>query len=355
MKIYKLSVVIPAYNGEDNLSRCIDSILNQKWNGNIIEDIEIIVVDDCSTDNTRKIMDEYSEKYSNVKAYSTEKNIGTPSVARNTGIKMSESEYIMFLDVDDEYCDDMCQVSYDTIVDKNVDVVACNWYSINSISGTGPHKYKLNDDSKEEYVFFDTANAILASISSNDWMIWRSTYKKSMLINNNILFPLNLCEDTFFLFDVYLNMDQMVYINNYYGVKKHIEEDSLTTIIDPNNIINYLKYYAKLDDIFYSWFDSHNIDYHFNFFKLNLNSNLNRIILLEKSSDAKNCLKKLHEFETKIKFDNSIIINSINDLILKIINYFVLKNQITLAMFWIKLSKIALKLSIHKILKKLGI
>jgi glycosyltransferase involved in cell wall biosynthesis len=355
MKIFKVSVIVPAYNGEENLARCVDSLINQKWNGNILEDIEIILVDDCSKDNTKQIMDQYSEKYSNIKVYSTDKNIGTPSVARNMGIKMSNSEYIMFLDVDDEYCEDMCQMLYDTITQENVDVVTCNWYSINSISGTGPYKFKFNNDSNDKYVTFSPSEAILNSISSNDWMIWKLIYKKSMLIDNNILFPLSLCEDTFFLFDVYLNMNQMIYINDYYGVKKHIEKDSLTTLLDPENIINYLKYYAELDDSIYAWCNSKNVEYRFNFFKSNLNSNLNRIVLLDNMEDIKNCLNKLREFETGIQFDNSMIVNSINDRIMKIINHFVLKNNMTLAMFWVILTKIALKLKIHEMFKKIGV
>lgn len=70
--MYKISIIIPVYNAEKTIRRAIDSIICQKWNGNLIEDIEIILIDDCSSDNSKNIMEEYSKEYSNIKVYSTE-------------------------------------------------------------------------------------------------------------------------------------------------------------------------------------------------------------------------------------------------------------------------------------------
>lgn len=93
--MFDVSIIIPIYNAENNLRKCIDSAVNQK---NI--DKEVILVNDGSRDNSGRICDEYTQRYSFVKVIHTP-NLGV-STARNTGMKFSESEYIIFLDSDDE-------------------------------------------------------------------------------------------------------------------------------------------------------------------------------------------------------------------------------------------------------------
>ncbi len=91
----KLSVIIPIYNVADFLPRCINSVLLQT-----ASDLEIILVDDCSTDDSRQICDDFATKYSNIKVIHREKNGGL-SEARNTGIQSATGDYITFLDSDD--------------------------------------------------------------------------------------------------------------------------------------------------------------------------------------------------------------------------------------------------------------
>ena len=67
--MYKISVIIPVFNREKTLSRAIDSILSQKWRGDLEKDIEIIIVDDCSTDNSKKVMEKYAKKFSNIRLF----------------------------------------------------------------------------------------------------------------------------------------------------------------------------------------------------------------------------------------------------------------------------------------------
>ena len=92
--IPKISVVVPVYNVESYLGRCVDSILEQTY-----QDFEIILVNDGSTDSSGKLCDSYAEKYSIIKAIHKE-NKG-PSDTRNVGIKSARGEYIYFLDSDD--------------------------------------------------------------------------------------------------------------------------------------------------------------------------------------------------------------------------------------------------------------
>ena len=90
----KLSIVIPVYNCENYINRCIDSILNQTY-----KDYELILVNDGSKDNSLKIIREYEKKYDFIHVID-QKNSG-PAIARNTGLKNANSPYIMFIDSDD--------------------------------------------------------------------------------------------------------------------------------------------------------------------------------------------------------------------------------------------------------------
>lgn len=92
----KVSIIVPAYNREKYIGQCLDSLLNQTY-----KDLEIIVVDDASTDDTPQIVEEYRERHPDkIKIKKLERNSG-PSVARNEGIKIAEGEYICFCDSDD--------------------------------------------------------------------------------------------------------------------------------------------------------------------------------------------------------------------------------------------------------------
>ena len=88
----KVSVIVPVYNTEKYLSKCLDSLVNQT-----LKDIEIIIVNDGSPDNSQKVIDEYVSKYSNVFGYKKEN--GGLSDARNYGISKAKGKYIIFIDI----------------------------------------------------------------------------------------------------------------------------------------------------------------------------------------------------------------------------------------------------------------
>ncbi|MBO5038346.1 MAG: glycosyltransferase [Alphaproteobacteria bacterium] len=114
-----ISVIVPVYNAEKYLCQCLDSIINQTF-----EAIEILCVDDGSTDSSLAILNRYASKDDRIKVFS-QKNSG-PAKARNVGLENSCGDYIMFCDADDTYEPNMCEEMYRTINDKNVDVVMCN-------------------------------------------------------------------------------------------------------------------------------------------------------------------------------------------------------------------------------------
>ena len=111
----KISIIIPVYNAEKYLEKCLDSVINQTY-----KNIEIICVNDGSKDNSLKILEEYAKKDERIKII-TQENKGV-SVARNTGIKAVSGEYIMFVDSDDKIELNACELSLNKILENNSDI-----------------------------------------------------------------------------------------------------------------------------------------------------------------------------------------------------------------------------------------
>lgn len=116
-KQIQVSVVIPVYNVESYLIDCLESVTNQT-----MKDIEIICVDDASEDNSRHILEEYAKKDNRIKLILHTRNLGTSS-ARKHGVEIATGKYIMFLDSDDEYTLDACEIAYNAIEKNKTDIV----------------------------------------------------------------------------------------------------------------------------------------------------------------------------------------------------------------------------------------
>ena len=119
----KVSVIVPVYNVEDYLEKCLNSLVNQT-----LKEIEIIVVNDGSPDNSQKIIDRYAKKYKNIKSYTKEN--GGLSDARNFGIKKAKGEYITFIDSDDYIELTMLEKMYNHAISKKVDIVVCDTINV---------------------------------------------------------------------------------------------------------------------------------------------------------------------------------------------------------------------------------
>lgn len=168
----KISVIIPVYNSSTYLRKCLDSVVNQT-----LKDIEIIVINDGSTDDSKNIIEEYTVKYKNIIFIDQEnKGIGK---TRNIGIKKATGEYITFVDSDDYIKENMLEEYYKYAKKHNFDLVI------------GSYIKKINN---KEIIFennkFKTGNVkttpqILYLI---EYGPWAKLYKREMLINNNIYF-----------------------------------------------------------------------------------------------------------------------------------------------------------------------
>ena len=117
----RFSIIIPVYNIEKYINECLDSILLHTNN----EDYEVICIDDHSADNSLKIIKEYEQKYSNIKVYENEKNLGVSST-RNRGLDLAKGEYIWFVDSDDRITENSLNIISNEINNSNADIICFN-------------------------------------------------------------------------------------------------------------------------------------------------------------------------------------------------------------------------------------
>ena len=240
----KLSVVVPIFNTEDYLPNVLESIINQTLG---LENIEVILVDDCSTDKSGEIIDDYSNKYESIIGIHLLENSQSPSKPRNIGIRNASSNYIIFQDSDDGFTKNACEWLYDVIVEENADMV----------TGMIARNEDVEDDYEiafspwdlviskyEKYSKKDVKNLLrsekllklkLNSIDDNpvvlnDYALNSIIFKKSFLIKNNIQFPeyLNGGEDAVFLFNSYIKAEGIVFINKVIYNYNTQRSDSLT-------------------------------------------------------------------------------------------------------------------------------
>ena len=125
----KVSIIVPVYNVDKYLSRCIESLLNQSY-----PNLEIIIVDDCSLDSSRSVIKEYAEKDSRIKPIFFDENRGV-SVARNTALDTMTGEWVCFCDGDDWYVTDYVEQMINCAEKENADYIICDF---NIISDNSP-------------------------------------------------------------------------------------------------------------------------------------------------------------------------------------------------------------------------
>lgn len=217
----KVSIIVPIYNTGIYLNKCIESLLNQT-----LRDIEIILVDDGSTDESVYICDKYAQYDRRVKVIH-KKNEGV-SIARNTGIKKAKGEYIGFIDSDDWIELNMYENLYNCAKSKRADIVFCDATTIyddkENILDTFTNLNRSQSLDRK-----DISAQILVEVAG---AVWRGLYKKDLLKNNTIVFPINLKFSEDRVFNLYaigyskkIYYDKCSYYNRYIrkgsAVNKH--------------------------------------------------------------------------------------------------------------------------------------
>ena len=303
--MYKVSVIMPIFNAEKYLENTLNSVINQTIG---FENIELILVDDKSTDNSRSIVEEYSSKYSNIKPIFLEKNSGCPGIPRNVGIKNATSDYIMFIDNDDEYLPEVCDKLYNTLVTEDVDIVTCAVRVTDSCGDC----VKLSFDSEiggKEIIYFDNV------------FVWNCIFKKSIILDNDISFIDAVSEDGLFTLEYYLHSQKLVYLNDFVGYNTIIRESSLSNVSFDYESGLIKSYYLQVKLL-----EGNNIDLN-RFFKNKIKDSIFRAMMLENKDEMKFVLSRLCDFERDINFNGDL------PMVYKFINIFILHGKISIATY----------------------
>lgn len=217
-KRFLISIIIPVFNSEKYIKNTFNSIKNQTIG---FDNLEVIFVDDNSTDNTKNILKEFSKKYSNVNSIFLKENSGFGGFPRNVGIENASAEFLMFIDSDDIFYPDACEFLYNKIINTDLDVVSGNY--VVSINGTKNknvwHHIKLKNN--ELYVKNVKENRNVLIIPP---AIMSKIYKKSIILENNIKFPCGVPgEDLVFSSNYFLNSENFLFID--YPIFEYIIRD----------------------------------------------------------------------------------------------------------------------------------
>ena len=267
----EISVIVPVYNVEKYLKQCLDSIVNQTF-----KDIEIICVNDGSTDSSRTILEEYAKKDSRIKII--DKENGGLSSARNAGIKKAKGNFISFIDSDDWVDITMFEKLYKNITELNTDISIC------AVNLYDEEKQEIN--SKDKYFnlgFFDKTfdNRAFSYLDTKPFimdvcvMAWNKLYRKSLLDKTGTIFPEGLIwEDGPFFFSIFFKTQRVSLVRDllyYYRINRQgsiIQNGGIKflDIIDVVNLmlkslsqtpvfddIKYEFYRRKADDIIYRY------------------------------------------------------------------------------------------------------
>ena len=273
----KISVIVPIYNAEKYLKKCIDSLVNQTK-----KELEIILVNDGSTDNTEKIIKKYTDE--RIKYYKNDNHgIG---YTRNFGINKATGKYIMFLDSDDYVEKNICEELFNKAEKDDLDLVVCDFY-------------KEYENGKKEEIITKSFNN--SSLKNNPDIIteylapWAKLYKRDLLVNNNIKFVENLkYEDAPFVIEA---LDKAKSIGKVDKCLVHyiIHGNSETTVRDKRifdilKIIKKIRDYAKEKDYLKDKID-----------KLTVRIVTNYTIQQREQKDKKDAMKFIDEAFTLLK------------------------------------------------------
>ena len=243
-----ISVIVPVYNTEKYLKKCLDSIINQTY-----KELEIILIDDGSTDGSEKICDEYAKKDNRVRVIH-KVNEGV-SIARINGVEQATGEYITFVDSDDYISNNAVEILVNQQIKTSSDLIIGQFYEIINGKIVEPDvKPNLGEYNKSDINKFLEKNFLIDKTTFSEGMmgyLWGKLYKKVFLekaiqTGKDLFFA----EDKLILFNVLISINSMAVISNriYYYVRR---EGSATKSYNRKIWENYdlfFKRLAKLDE-----------------------------------------------------------------------------------------------------------
>lgn len=228
----KVSLIIPVYNVESYLCKCLKSAITQT-----LKDIEIIVVNDGSTDSSGTIIKSFLDIDKRIVLI--DKENGGLSSARNMGIKVAHGEFIAFLDSDDSIEPTFLEKMYCYAKETNSDIVMCNYSKVIEKNGhiiSGYRNIKNNTVFSSE----EAVHKIILDLSIQNYA-WDKIYKRNLFIEHNIFYPVGMYyEDMPTTFRLFFYANQVAYLNEYlYNYLQR--ENSITKSFNEKHIEDVLK------------------------------------------------------------------------------------------------------------------
>lgn len=239
-----ISIVVPVYKVENEIDRCVKSLLSQTYTN-----IEIILVDDGSPDNCPKICDDYAKKDGRVSV--VHKQNGGLSDARNAGLKVATGEFILYVDSDDYIDEDACQRLIDVASNCSVDII---------VGGAVVHNGKPNER-MEQHSFqageiCDAKEFIKKAIVMHEWYApaWLNMYRRRFLLDSELYYKKGIYfEDMEMLPRVFLAANKVAVMGGtfyHYVIRKNsIMTSSRDSIMEKNSIQNLSDWKIRFDKV----------------------------------------------------------------------------------------------------------
>lgn len=202
-----ISVIVPVYNGQDYLENCIESIEKQSY-----QPLEVIIINDGSTDRTAEICDGLKERYGNTRVITM--NDEGVSAARNAGIDEAEGEYLTFVDADDRLLPRTIQLLYEKLTETGSDIAGCGFEAwSNEQQWKQIESREVKTDSEKEPQVFTQDSFVREGLLKGNSRCWSKLYKRSAIGSIRFRKGLTIGEDMLFLVDVLTNVEKIVEIS----------------------------------------------------------------------------------------------------------------------------------------------
>jgi len=237
----KISIIIPTYNSGKYIKRCLDSVCNQTY-----KNLEIIIVDNGSKDNTVQLCQEYEKKDSRI--ISVQTDVKGVSVARNKGLEIASGKYIQFIDSDDAVKEDMISKLYDNMKKTNADVVICGYEYVreNSVEN---HKLCNHKSGVEDMLTSFLCKPQYEGLFN---YLWNKLYKSEIIKENGVKFneDITLAEDALFNMELYRCCENFTYIEEclylHYDNQDSLEKQKKDIYVLKDTYFNIGKKYEQL-------------------------------------------------------------------------------------------------------------
>ena len=225
----KVSVIIPLYNAQNYIAACLESVLNQT-----LQDFEVIIVNDCSNDNSCAVAESFSEKFGGrLKIISLPTNTGNASIPRNEGLRFSRGDFVFFMDNDDLITPNAIETLYKFAENARADVV----YMERGFLLTGKNVIAANWDKNSSKITNPTLETQNISVrienflkTSYGWAPWTKFIRRDFLIANKIDFPhVKISEDVLWSFKIICLAENFLRIPNQLYICRS-RTDSLSRI-----------------------------------------------------------------------------------------------------------------------------